>query len=381
MKLIRCSPVFILKIYRETMKFDYGKIKENVVKIIKSKQFIIIRPYLLGLIVLISGWFLFLSLILSISININQDNLVFRIDKGASLNSIARQLYERKIIKNQNSFIFAVRLKFKSKSLKAGKFYLDNITNYNQLINELSKSRDYGIKITIPEGTRALEIADLLSKKLKFTSKQFLTKIENKEFLQSLNVKGVSLEGYLFPDTYMFSEASTVEDVIIKIIDRFYEVVDDSILSEINASEMTLNQILTLASIVEGECMVDEERPIVASLYLNRLKKNMRLEADPTIQYIIDDGPRRILNKDLKIKSPYNTYRYRGLPPGPINNPGQLSILAVLRPADTDYLYMVANGDGSHTFTVSYQEFMKAKLKFQKIRRQVAREKKMENSN
>ena len=147
-------------------------------------------------------------------------------------------------------------------------------------------------------------------------------------------------------------------------------------LRKLNEMSFTPHQVLTLASIIEGEALLDEERPVIASLYHNRLKRGMKLQADPTIQYIIKGPPRRLLIKDLKIDSPYNTYIYKGLPPGPINNPGEASIRATIFPADTNYLYMVAVGDGSHTFSRTLSEHNKAKEAFDKVRREVARERK-----
>ena len=134
---------------------------------------------------------------------------------------------------------------------------------------------------------------------------------------------------------------------------------------------MSVNEVVILASIVEGEAVLDSERKSIAALYQNRLKRHMRLQADPTIQFIIDDGPRRLLSKDLKIKSPYNTYLYGGLPPGPVNNPGLASIMAVLYPDSVDYLYMVANGDGSHTFSKSLSDHLDAKRHLDRLRRKI----------
>lgn len=134
-----------------------------------------------------------------------------------------------------------------------------------------------------------------------------------------------------------------------------------------------------MASIIEGEVIYDEERLIVSAVYHNRLKKRMRLQADPTIQYIIDGPPRRLLTRDLELKSPYNTYRNYGLPIGPINNPGRQSILAAMNPAEVDYLYFVAKGDGYHTFSRTQKEHNRAKRQFQRVRWNVARERRKNN--
>ena len=151
---------------------------------------------------------------------------------------------------------------------------------------------------------------------------------------------------------------------------------------EVQAQELGLSilEVITLASIIEGEAIYDSERSIISAVYHNRLKKGMKLQADPTIQYIIDDGPRRLLKDDLKIKSNYNTYLYKGLPPGPINNPGRESIIAALYPSVNEYLYFVAKGDGYHTFTKNEKDHNEAKRKFQEVRRRVNRQKnKMES--
>ena len=139
--------------------------------------------------------------------------------------------------------------------------------------------------------------------------------------------------------------------------------------------KMTEVEVLTLASIIEGEAIYDRERPIISGVYHNRLNTGMRLQADPTIQYIIDESPRRLLNRDLKIDSPYNTYLYNGLPPGPINNPGLESIKAALYPESNDYFYFVARGDGYHTFSKTKEQHNKAKRDFQKVRRNLRKQK------
>jgi UPF0755 protein len=149
----------------------------------------------------------------------------------------------------------------------------------------------------------------------------------------------------------------------------------DEFKDRMNKLNMSEKEVITLASIIEGEAIYNTERPVISGVYHNRLEKGMRLQADPTIQYIVDDGPRRLLNKDLKIKSPYNTYLNYGLPPGPINNPGFESIKAALYPANTEFLYFVAKGDGYHTFSRTQKEHNTAKRKFHKLRRLARRQK------
>jgi len=306
-------------------------------------------------------------------VNIQQQQMKIIIPKGANLSQIANQLVDQKIINNSKSFVLAAHLMLKNRQLKAGFFNLQNVKDYRSLINTMVTSQMHAIKVTIPEGYQAKQIARLVASHLNFDADEFIRLLDNKKILNNLGVESPSLEGYLFPETYYFNDSDTPEDVIRRMIGHFNEVVTDSVLQAINASNRTLHEVLTLASIVEGECMVDDERPLVASVYVNRLRKQMRLESDPTIQYIIPDGPRRLLKADLEIQSPYNTYRNRGLPPGPINNPGIKSILAATWPAETGYLYMVAVGDGTHSFHNDYDSFLRAKRRFQRVRRQVAR--------
>ena len=192
---------------------------------------------------------------------------------------------------------------------------------------------------------------------------------KSKKLLNKWDIKSDSFEGYLFPDTYLLSEDVDAEGVIDKMVSEYNNNITPSMRKRMIELGLSEREVLTLASIIEGEAIYDSERPRISGVYHNRLKKRMRLQADPTIQYIIEDSPRRLLNKDLKIKSPYNTYLNYGLPPGPINNPGIESIKAALYPEQIDFLFFVARGDGYHTFTKTEKEHNIAKKEFQKIRK------------
>ena len=232
----------------------------------------------------------------------------------------------------------------------------------------------YGVpslkKITILEGWTINDIANELDKKLKINKKKFLRLCHDKKRVKLFNLQGNSFEGYLFPDTYTFAEGIDPNLVLNRMVNEFNNNISKSMKVQAQELGMSILEIITLASIIEGEAIYDSERSIISAVYHNRLKKGMKLQADPTIQYIIDDGPRRLLNDDLKIQSNYNTYLNFGLPPGPINNPGKESIIAALYPSVNDYLYFVARGDGYHTFTKNEKDHNKAKRKFQEVRRQ-----------
>lgn len=349
------------------IKKRYQNLKDLLLKLAKNNYLFV--GICLVVIILSLRFF-----VLSIPVHVDQENIKITIPKGRNLSQITEQLQEREIISNPKSFVLAAHLMFKNKSLKAGFFNLQRVKNYRSLIRTLSTSQVHSVRITVPEGYQVKQIARLLAGQLNFAYNEFMHYMNDTTVLRQLGIESPSLEGYLFPDTYDFNDSDNPLIVIQKMVNRFHEMVDDSIRNAIRTSNRSLHEVLALASIVEGECMIDNERSLVASVYANRLRKRMRLESDPTIQYIIPDGPRRLLKTDLDIDSPYNTYRKRGLPPGPINNPGIKSIIAATWPAKTDYLYMVAIGDGTHSFTNDYDSFLKAKRRFQSVRRKVTRD-------
>ena len=180
-------------------------------------------------------------------------------------------------------------------------------------------------------------------------------------FCRGVGIAAPSLEGYLFPDTYYVPRNIRARTMIETMLARFRAVFDDSLAQRTRQIGFTAHEILTLASIIEREARVEEERPIISGVFHRRLKLRRPLEADPTVEYALGMRKKRLLYKDLEVDSPYNTYRYPGLPPGPICNPGRASILAALYPAETPYLYFVAKGDGTHEFTSSERDHLNAK--------------------
>ncbi len=213
--------------------------------------------------------------------------------------------------------------------------------------------------MTIHGGSTIRYIAAKLKYDLFVDSASFVKETKDKSFIDSLGLHASTFEGYLLPDQYDLYERSSPSEIIGIFYNNFKKFMTDSLRRRAVSLGYSVHEILTLASIVEGETNKTDEMPVIASVYYNRLKKRMRLEADPTIQYLQPNGWKRLLYKDLKIKSPYNTYIYSGLPPGPINNPGKKAILATLYPADTDYLYFVANGKGGHNFSKTYSQHLR----------------------
>ena len=328
----------------------------------------------------LSGMLVYYAIILLWPQSDIDDAVSISISKGSTLIDISTELYNKKVIKNRSSFILAVKMLGYEKDIPAGKFNIDNVSTNYSLVNKLINSVNISKKVTILEGWSINEIAEKLHSSLKIDKKSFLNASKNKALLNKWDIKSTSFEGYLFPNTYQFAEDVSPIKIIDKMVSEYKKNVTKKMYDRMSKINLSENEVLTLASIIEGEAIYDSERPTISGVYHNRLKKGMRLQADPTIQYIIDDSPRRLLNKDLKIKSPYNTYLNHGLPPGPINNPGLESIKAALYPEEIDFLYFVAKGDGYHTFSKTEKEHNKAKRAFQKVRRKMRKVKKVNNS-
>ena len=318
---------------------------------------------------LILAVFFFYSIIIIWPQNNLKKEITFQIPSGSSLHKVSKILKKNRIIKNETFFILAVKLMGYEKKLQAGKFNIQKKTNNFQLIKKLVYGNESLVSVTVLEGWSLTQISQEIEKKIGIKHMDFLEVSRHPQLLKKLGIVATSIEGYLFPDTYFFSEGVRPESIIETMVFQFKKNFSTDFKNRMREIGFNEIEVITLASIIEGEAIFDIERSKVSSVYHNRLKKGMKLQADPTIQYIIEGPPRRLLNKDLKIESPYNTYLNYGLPPGPINNPGLQSIKAALYPSETDLLYFVAKGDGYHTFSKTEKEHRIAKAKFQKVRK------------
>ena len=313
----------------------------------------------------------FYSLVVFWPLSYKENPVNFEIKKGASLSQIALELSEKNIIDDLQTFILAATMMGHEKNIKAGIFSLTDFkSNYN-IITQLVNGNPVLKKITFPEGLTIKQISIMLENKLNVDKKLFIDLCYNQKFIRSNQIKAPSLEGFLFPETYYFQNNEKPIIIIKKMLKEYKDFFNKKIIYRLKEINFTELELLTLASIIEGEALYNIERPIISSVYHNRLKKNMRLQADPTIQYIIKDSPRRLFNKDLKIQSLYNTYLNNGLPPGPINNPGRESMISVLEPDKTDFLFFVADGRGYHVFTRNENEHNIAKKRFKEFRRKM----------
>tara|TARA_Y100000768_G_scaffold378586_1_gene353194 strand:+ start:201 stop:1187 length:987 start_codon:yes stop_codon:yes gene_type:complete len=284
----------------------------------------------------------------------------FVIEKGMSLDSVSNMLLNQKIINNKNLFKVKVMAKGLSSKIPAGTFVVEGRVSDKSLIDTIFKVGPVKIKLVLPEGLSSKQIFTRINN-LFDTNINFPDLIIENSFVEIHNIQSNSVEGYLYPSTYYFYHNASPQEVINTLLSEFWKQFDIKLQNRAIELGFTVHEVLTLASIIEGEAMLDDERAIISSVYHNRLKINMKLQADPTIQYIIPGPPKAVSTRDLKIKSPYNTYMNYGLPPGPINNPGLESIKAALYPADTNFLFFVAQGDGSHAFSTNEKDHEKAK--------------------
>ncbi|MEO0280179.1 MAG: endolytic transglycosylase MltG [candidate division WOR-3 bacterium] len=281
-----------------------------------------------------------------------------------SISEFSKKLKEKGIISHEK-FIYFMKIYNPEFKLYAGEWKIINSGNsFLNFKNIDNAEKNFELIITIPEGYELRKILKLLSEKGGYDYDELNRLAQNPENFKELFEYGVpqNLEGYLFPDTYILSYSLSEKEVLEIFIKRFFEVIKELGYDTIkDRLELSLEEILTLASIIEKEAIFDYEKKIISSVYYNRLKKGIPLQADPTIQYLLPKPLFPLPLRFLKMDSPYNTYKNKGLPPTPICSPGKKSIEAALYPEKTEYLYFVARGDGTHIFSKTYEEHLKNK--------------------
>lgn len=295
---------------------------------------------------------------------------VVTVAKGASTEQILAALKERGIIDNELPLKVYLRMKRDHPVLKAGDYRFASPIAPLDVLTELSRGGTEHVRITVPEGWTRFDIARALAAVPSLNLKneaEAMAVLDDTSLITDLDPKATNLEGYLFPDTYFVQADSTALELVQQMVKRFRNVYTEKLEQDAKNSGLSLHEIVTVASIIETEAKLDSERPVVASVVYNRVRKGMRLSMDSTIVYASklagkwrDDG--KVYQSDLDRKSPYNTRIYRGLPPGPVGSPGLVSLQAAVRPATTDYLYYVRNparNDGAHNFYKSPSEFDK----------------------
>jgi UPF0755 protein len=284
---------------------------------------------------------------------------------GQGVKALSIKLYDEGLILHPLKFRLFARIKGYDKHIKAGEYLFSNAMTPEKMLQIMVEGKVLLHRLTIPEGYSLTQIARAVQAAGFGTESVFFKTATDPEFVHSLGIDAQTFEGYLFPDTYFFTIDATPKDIIRAMIKRFREVFTPKWKDRAKALGMTIHQIITLASIIEKETGIAEERPIISSVFHNRLKRKMRLESDPTVIYGIEDYHGNITRKDLESPTPYNTYTMRGLPPGPISNCGVKAIEAALYPANTKYLYFVSKKDGTHYFSTNFKEHERAVRKYQ----------------
>jgi peptidoglycan lytic transglycosylase G len=281
---------------------------------------------------------------------------------GSNLRQISSTLAEKKVVNDRYSFELLCKLRGLDKDLRAGTYSIPPGATSWEVISLLMTGRGKQFRVTIPEGLTSRQVVGRLVAAMPALDSLKLTKLlKDKNFHRKLGVNSPELMGYLFPDTYFITAAMDEKSIIRMMVERFHNVFAGLTEGRSFGTGLSPSESLILASIIEKEAVSAKERPVIASVFLNRLRLKRPLESCATVLFVLGKHKSRLLYRDLKVKSPYNTYLNRGLPPGPICNPGRASLAAALFPAETKYLYFVAKGDGTHVFSLTLAEHNRAK--------------------
>lgn len=282
------------------------------------------------------------------------------VPRGASLRAAADSLAVRRVIRSAPLFRTYAALTNRDRGIKPGTYLLRPGAPYRELIDALENGRGIVHVVTVVEGWELRQIAPQLARSLGVPRDSVDAALHDTALLARLDVPTPTLEGYVFPATYTFAAGTTARQAVRQMVARFEQAWRPEWNDRLQALALKRHDAMTLASIVEREAVRAEERPVIAAVYYNRLRRGMRLEADPTVQYALGRHTARVLYRDLEVDSPYNTYRHAGLPPGPIGSPGTASMAAAVAPAEVPYLYFVAAPDGHHEFRTTYADHLRA---------------------
>ena len=283
------------------------------------------------------------------------------IPKGAAFREATDSLANHGLVGSPRLFRAYARLIRRDRRIRAGTYILQRGASWNEIITALSTGRGLVHTVRVVEGFRIETIGNVLATQLTVPVESVYVAVTDSALRHRLDVPTTTIEGYLFPDTYLFGDRTSARAAVERMVERFESVWQPEWDERLRALAMSRHDIMTLASIIEKEARLPDERPVIAAVYHNRLRIGMPLQADPTVQYATGKYGQRVLLKDLEHASRYNTYRYPGLPPGPICSPGAASIHAALFPADVPYLYFVAHPDGHHEFRTTFEGHTKAR--------------------
>ena len=331
-------------------------------RLAKRTPFVVVGS-LLGLIILllVIQW-----AVLPISWRAESDSVYVLVEQGDSMTRVVQKLREAELIEGGTGLLTLARILGKDRHIQAGRYDFEKGITLYSVLKKLTGGGVTLKEVTIPEGLNLRQIAGILRRELHIDSLEFVSLATDSQFSEGLGFSVSNLEGYLFPDTYRFSWGTSSERAAQILVEQFWKIFTDSLRRRADEIEFSTEDVVTLASMIEAEARDGDEREMISAVYHNRLKRGMLLQCDPTVIYALPKLDRPLLLEDLEVDSPYNTYKYPGLPPGPICNPGKASILAALYPASVNYLYFVAKGDGTHVFSSTLREHNNAKIKIKR---------------
>jgi UPF0755 protein len=301
---------------------------------------------------------------------------IITIEQGMGTRRIVARLVDQGVVRDGTALLVWLTVTGQGRQLQAGDYQFESPISAYEAADKIRRGDVATRRVTIPEGKNRFQVAELLAERTGLgTREEFLRSMASPDLIRDLDPDASSLEGYLFPDTYEDGPKAKPAEIVKEMVDRFREVYKPEWVQQAAARSLTVHEAITLASIVEGEAKIDEERPLIASVFYNRLRKGMKLESDPTFIYaaiLANDYENDVNNpKHRRRLDPYNTYQFPGLPPGPIMNPGRKSIEAVLNPADTNYMFFVVSGtDGRHKFSRTPEEHEAAVQQYRRLQQQ-----------
>jgi len=291
---------------------------------------------------------------------------IIYIATGMNSSEIAKRLETERLIKSQSAFLALIKITSAENQLQAGKYKLSPQFSSFKILRKLMRGEVLTKRLVIPEGFTVSQIAKKWEEEGLGKAEDFQREVKNKVIMNKYGIRAPSLEGYLFPATYEVNDGISAKAFVERMVCEFYRRFSPELRHDAVLLNFSLHESVTLASIIEKEAQVAKERPIISAVFHNRLRRNWRLEADPTVLYALGNPERKLTRADLKFESPYNTYVKKGLPPGPICNPGLASLIASLQPVKTPYMYFVAAGDGTHSFSRTLKEHLRKKAERKK---------------
>jgi UPF0755 protein len=291
---------------------------------------------------------------------------IITVQKGASFRQVASQITATGFISNHTAFVVLGKLMGIEEQIRPGRYDLNSLMAPSTILNVLATGQTIPYWVTIPEGYSMRQIGEVLEEVGVTTAELFVQAAQDTAFIRELGVEADTLEGFLFPDTYRFHHGTSPHDTIAAMVGQFQRLYTPEVQEQARERGLSTLEVLTLASIIEKETGAGEERALISAVFHNRLKRGMLLQSDPTVIYALPAFDGNLRKPDLQYASPYNTYRVRGLPPGPIANPGLDSIMAALHPAPVPYLYFVSKNNGTHHFSITLAEHSRAVYRYQK---------------